>query len=99
MDISPGDGNFFLPHHFHSSLKDDIMTMEEYENVKKNYQTMKSKNLGELNKIYNFQDTIISVKYLNNGLSIFKSFLNTTRVNVILQDHSVALCIVIKVNV
>ena len=35
------------------------MTMEEYKNIKKFYQTMKLKNLGELNKIYNFQDIII----------------------------------------
>ena len=35
LDISPEDGNFFLPHHFYSSLKDDLMTMEEYENAKK----------------------------------------------------------------
>ena len=54
LDISPEEGNFVLPHQFYSSLKDDIMTMEEYKNVKKFYQTMKLKNLGELNKIYNF---------------------------------------------
>ena len=60
LDISPEEGNFFLPHNFYSSLKDDIMTLEEYENVKKKtYQTMKLKNVGELSKIYNFQDTII----------------------------------------
>ena len=35
------------------------MTDEEYENVKKFYKTMKLQNLGELNKIYNFQDTVI----------------------------------------
>ena len=29
LDISTKDGNVFLPHHFYSSLKDDIMTMEE----------------------------------------------------------------------
>ena len=34
------------------------MTDEEYQNVKKFYQAMKLENL-ELNKIYNFQDTII----------------------------------------
>ena len=38
------------------------MKMEEYGNVKKIYQTMKLKNLGELNKIYNFQGTIIFCK-------------------------------------
>ena len=41
LDISPDDENFFLPHHFYSSLKDKIMANEEYENVKKNYQTRK----------------------------------------------------------
>ena len=58
LDISAKDRNFFLPHHFYSSLKDDTMTHEEHENVKKFYQKMKLKNLGDLNKTYNFQDTI-----------------------------------------
>ena len=57
--ISPEDDNFFLPYHFHSSLKDTVMTREEYDNVKRFYQTLKLKDLGELNKIYNFQDTVI----------------------------------------
>ena len=35
------------------------MSDEEYENVKKNYKTLKLQNLGELKKIYNFQDMII----------------------------------------
>ena len=35
------------------------MSDEENENLKKFYKTMKFENLGELNKIYNFQDTII----------------------------------------
>ena len=59
LDIKPENGEFFLPHHFYSTLKDNILTDEEYKNVKKLYQTMKLENLGELNKIYNFQDTII----------------------------------------
>ena len=47
LDISPKEGNFFLSHHFFSSLEDDVMTEEEYENAKKHYQTMKLKKLGE----------------------------------------------------
>ena len=38
------------------------MTTEEHENVKKKHkqkQTVKLKDLGDLNEIYNFQDTII----------------------------------------
>ena len=64
LDITPEDGIFFLPHHYYSDLKDDVMTPEEYQNIKKFYQTMKLKNLGELNKIYNFQDTIILCEIL-----------------------------------
>ena len=59
LDIVPENGQFFLLHHFYSSLKGTTMTDEEYESVKKFYQTMKSENLGQLNKICNFQDTII----------------------------------------
>lgn len=59
LDISPEKGDFFQMHEFYSHLKDDAMTEDEYNNVKKFYQTMKLKNLGEFNKIYNFQDTII----------------------------------------
>ena len=58
LDIAPKIGQFFLPHKFYSSLKDTTMTDEENENVKKFYQTMTLENFGELNKIYNFQDTI-----------------------------------------
>ena len=42
LDISPEEGNFFLPHDFYSSLKDTIISKEEYENVKKFYQTLKT---------------------------------------------------------
>ena len=35
------------------------MTREEYENVTKFYLTLKLKYLGELNNVYNFQETII----------------------------------------
>ena len=59
LDTLPKDRTFFLPHNFYLSLKDDVITMEEYKNIKKIYQTMKLKNLDELNKIYNFRDTII----------------------------------------
>ena len=38
------------------------MSDEEYENVKKICKTVKLQNVGELNKIYNFQDTIILCK-------------------------------------
>ena len=59
LNIVLANGEFFLPHHYYSSLKDTTISDEKYENVKKIYKTMKLANLGELNKIYNFQDTDI----------------------------------------
>ena len=53
------DKEFFLPHQFHLSMKDSVLSEEEYQNVKNFYMTLKLQNLGELNHIYNFQDTII----------------------------------------
>ena len=50
---------FFSLTIFFFCLKDTVMSDEEYEDVKIFYKTLKLKNLGELNKIYNLQDTII----------------------------------------
>ena len=57
---------------------------------------MKFKNLGELNKIYNFQNTKFFVKYWNSDLSSYKIFLNIIRINVILQVHLVVVYIRMK---
>ena len=51
-----------MPHHFYSDLKDNIILQEEYKNVKKFWRIMNFENLGKVNKIYNFQDTIIPCK-------------------------------------
>ena len=59
LDIAPENDIFFLPNHFYSSLKDKIISKEDYESVKRLYRTLKLENLDELNKLYNFQDTII----------------------------------------
>ena len=59
LDIAPENDVFFLPHNFYSSLKKSIISNEDYNAVKILYRTMCLQNLGELNKLYNFQDTII----------------------------------------
>ena len=85
LDIVPDDGEFFLPHNFYSSLKDTKMSNEEYENVKKNYKTMKLANLGKLNKIYNFQDAIILCEIFQQGSLCLHEILNLILANVILK--------------
>ena len=59
LDINPEKDNFFPPHHFYSSLKDSVTSDKEYEALKKFYKLLTLDNLGQLSKLYNFQDTII----------------------------------------
>ena len=40
-------------------MKDSNISAEDYENVKKFYTLSKFPNLGDLNRLYNFQDTIM----------------------------------------
>ena len=55
----PWKWRIFWPHHFYSCLKNSTISNEEYNVVKKLHRTTGLKNLGELNKLDNFQDTII----------------------------------------
>ena len=57
LEIKPKD-DFFEKKDFYLSLKGkDIST--EYENVKKFFKLLRLKTLGDLNRIYNFQNTLI----------------------------------------
>ena len=64
LDIAPENNIFFLPHYSYWSLKDTMISKEDYESVKRLYRTLKLENLGELNELYNFQDTIILCEIL-----------------------------------
>ena len=61
LNIVP-ENDFFEIEDFHSSLKNSVITDEEYQLVKKFYSPLKMRNLGDLNNLYNFQDTIILCK-------------------------------------
>ena len=58
LQIVPEDG-FFKYEDFYSSLKEKNIILEEYESVKKFFTVLRLKTLGDLNRIYNFQDTAI----------------------------------------
>ena len=60
---------------------------------------MNLKNLGELNKLYNFQDTKIFVRYLNKDLITFKKCLILIPKNVILPVFLAVMFTMTKVNV
>ena len=59
LKIEPENGELFNQHLLYFGLKDSQISDEDYENVKKFYTLLKLRNLGELNRIYNFQETII----------------------------------------
>ena len=58
LNIVPKDEYFFMED-FYSSLKHSVITEEEHSSVKKLYSLLKMENLGDLNNLHNFQDTII----------------------------------------
>ena len=58
LNIQP-EKDFFEYGNFYSSLKEKNISVEEYENIKKFFTILRLKTLGDLNRIYNFQDTAI----------------------------------------
>ena len=74
LDISPNKDLFEI-HRFYSNMKGTVISHEEYQNVKKFYKLMKMPNLGELNNIYNFQDTIILYELLKYRSDLFKKYI------------------------
>ena len=87
LDIVPDDGDFFRPHQFFSSLKDNPSSEEEYKQVKKNLQDIEA--LGELNKVYNFQDTIILCEIFEQRSCRLQEISKDIQENVILLVLSV----------
>ena len=59
LEIKPEHGGFFKHSDFYSSLKERNISDEKYENVKRFFTVLRLKTLGDLHRIYNFQDTAI----------------------------------------
>ena len=74
LDISLNKDLFEI-HRFYSNMKGTVISHEEYQNVKKFYKLMKMPNLGELNNIYNFQDTIILYELFKYRSDLFKKYI------------------------
>ena len=58
LETEPKNGDFFDKKDFYSTVKEKDISEEEYA-VKIFFKLMKMKTLGEMNKIYNIQDTLI----------------------------------------
>ena len=53
-------------------MKDSVISDEGYINVKKFYNLLKMSNLGELNKVYNVQDTKIICEIFEQRSSLLE---------------------------
>ena len=60
------EGEFFSKSELYSSLKNEIISDQDYENVKKFWELLRLTKLSDLNDIYNFQDTIIICENFEN---------------------------------
>ena len=99
LNISP-DKDFFEFHQFYSNMKDNVISDEEYQNVKKFYKLLKMSNLGELNKIYNFQDTIILCELFEHRPDFSeKKYLILTPEDAIVQAGFLAVFTITKTSV
>ena len=66
--------NFWEQSEFFSELKQSAINDEDYENSKYLYQTLKMRNLGDLNELYNTQDMILLTEIIE---SRFQAMQNT----------------------
>ena len=71
LNIKP-EADFFKHSDFYSSLKEKNITLEEHENVKKFFTILILKTLGDLNRIYNFQDTAILYEIFEQRSSLLQ---------------------------
>ena len=58
--------DFYEYTEFYSSLQESNVSVTEYENVKYLLKTLKMRNLGDLNDLYNMQDTILLCEIIKN---------------------------------
>ena len=68
------DHEFWGKSEFFSELKQSAANDEDYENSKYLYQTLKMRNLGDLNDLYNTQDVILLAEIIE---SRFQAMQNT----------------------
>ena len=58
--------NFGKKNEFFSELKQSAVDDNDYENSKFLYQTLKMRNLGDMNDLYNVQDIILLCEIIEN---------------------------------
>ena len=72
LEIKPENGDFFAHKDFYCTLSEKNISAD-YENVKKFFKLLRLKILGDLNKIYNFQDVAILCEIFETRASLLQT--------------------------
>ena len=59
LSLTPENGDFFEKTEFYIDLKKKAVSDEEYESSLYLFKTLKMRNLGDMNDLYNAQDVIL----------------------------------------
>ena len=81
------ENDFWSKTEFYSELKQKAVGDKEYEDSKFLYQTLKMRNLGDLNHFYNAQDVILLSELIENCFNFCNTSMDSIQENVILQAH------------
>ena len=76
LATKPEDGIFFTKDEFFSTLKDEEVDNESYENAKKLFILLQMRDLSDLNDLYNAQDVIILLEIIENRFQIIQDKTN-----------------------
>ena len=82
LEIAP-DETFFKHTEFYSSLNQTNISFDIYENMKYLYETLKIRNLGDMNDLYNVQDVIFLCEIIENRFQQITKNLAITQENAI----------------
>ena len=72
MSLTPENGIFFEKSEFYSNLKQKSVADEEYESSLYLYKTLKMRNLGDMNDLYDTQDVILLCKVIENRFQLMR---------------------------
>ena len=74
LDIVP-EGDFFAPTEFYSALKQKEVSDSDCESRKHLFETLKMRNLSDMNDLYNVQDVILLAEIIENRFEdMFKKY-------------------------
>ena len=70
LAITPENGIFFEKSEIYSDLKQKSVVDEDYESSMYLYKTLKMRNLGDMNDLYNTQDVILLCEIIENRFQL-----------------------------